>query len=447
MSPAAPGVGGALPSRSEIEEWPTQHLADAAAQLRTLGNQSVTLFDEHRQGIASPGGTTWEGDAKDAALNRVTADTAVVRRQTAVQDEAAGIAENGGHDVRAAKREALEAITTAEDDGFRVGEDLTVTESRRYDITTIVERNKAAAEHAEDIRWYAERLVQADAFVGQRLETKAAELEGIRFEGEGDGREGAIYLVDNKIKLNPQDGGEDPDNGGYKPHPEYPDHKPNGEWGPGNSGVEGDAEAQKAFDERQKRTGIPIERQKIWVYVTDPETGKTLRREYDGLEPIPGQPGKYTGLEHKLGNKDTTKHQEKFDGLVNGGTPATGTLNGRPIEVVKALEIRTPRPDALPPGAGASAGEATAGPAPVDAGGWGGVHAEGTVPVAGPAGPVSGSAPVTTAPGGAPVTPTWGTHLTPQQMIDSGDPALRVIGEELRRQMQANGQIDPSGTA
>lgn len=207
MSATPSGSGGALPGRSEIEDWPTQHLDNAATQLRSLGSQSVALFDQHRQNVAAPGGTTWEGDAKDAALDRVTADTAVVRRQSAVQDEAADLAENGGHDVRSAKRAALEAITDAEDDGFSVGEDLSVTDTRETDRDTLAARQTAAAEHAEYIRFNAEQLVQADSLVGQRLQSKAVELEGIRFEGEGDGREteGTVQLVDNTIKLNPPD--------------------------------------------------------------------------------------------------------------------------------------------------------------------------------------------------------------------------------------------------
>lgn len=198
MSPAAPGVGGALPSRSELENWPTEHLDAAATQLRTMGSQSVTLFDEHRQGVAAPGGTTWEGDGKDSALDRVTADLGVVRRQRDVQNEAADIAESGGHDVRAAKGEFLDAITTAVNDGFSVGEDLTATDTRRWDINTIVERNRAAKEHADDIRWYAQRLVQTDTFLGDRLEAKAAELDGIKFENEGEGRDGTVRFVDNE---------------------------------------------------------------------------------------------------------------------------------------------------------------------------------------------------------------------------------------------------------
>lgn len=210
---AVPSRSGAL-TRSQIEEWPSQHLDDAATQLRSMGSQSVALFDQHRRNIDSPGGTTWEGTAKDTALDRVTADTAVVSQQTAVQNEAADIAENGGHDVRAAKQEALAAITTAVNDGFSVAEDLSVTDSRKYDINTIVERNRAAKEHAEDIRWYAERLVQADSFVGERLQKKAAELETIRFDGEGHGRDGTVRLIDYETQVNPDEVGK-----GGKPGP------------------------------------------------------------------------------------------------------------------------------------------------------------------------------------------------------------------------------------
>jgi hypothetical protein len=100
----------------------------------------------------------------------------------------------------------LDAITEAEDDGFRVGEDLSVTDTRKVDLANAQARYQAAAAHAEDIRWYAERLVQADNLVGERLKTKAGELEGIRFEGEGhDSDQGHVQLVSNEIKLNPQD--------------------------------------------------------------------------------------------------------------------------------------------------------------------------------------------------------------------------------------------------
>ncbi|MGE2835413.1 RNase A-like domain-containing protein [Mycobacterium sp. SMC-4] len=210
MSPAASPAS--LPTRSEIAGWSTSHLADAASGWRTAATTSEDAFDRHRQNIASPGGATWEGDAKDAALNRVTADVAVVGRHCAVLREAATIAENGVTDINAAKRDALNAITETEADGFRVGEDLSVTDTRTPDPATMAARQLAAVEHAEDIRWNAERLVAADALVGKRLQAKAGELTGIRFEGEGDQRsdEGTIRLVDNKGEGELQDKQEGP---------------------------------------------------------------------------------------------------------------------------------------------------------------------------------------------------------------------------------------------
>jgi hypothetical protein len=108
-----------------------------------------------------------------------------MRNQADVIVRAANIAEDGVTDIQAAQRQALEAIESAEVDGFKVGDDLSVRDTRRVDLSDMAARHTAAKLHAEDIRWNAERLVAADAFVGQRLEAKAGELDGITFDGEG----------------------------------------------------------------------------------------------------------------------------------------------------------------------------------------------------------------------------------------------------------------------
>lgn len=196
MNPAAPVV--AIPTRSEIQAWSTAHLANAAAAWRGAAAASEDAFEQHRQNIVAPGGTTWEGDAKDAALDRVTRDIAVVGGQNDVLLNAANTAENSATDIKAAKRDALAAIAAAEADDFTVGEDLSVTDNRGYDEETAAARMTAAAEHAEDIRWTAERLVQADSLAGSQLQAKAAELTGMRFDDETDGRDPTIQMVDSK---------------------------------------------------------------------------------------------------------------------------------------------------------------------------------------------------------------------------------------------------------
>lgn len=147
-----------------------------------MAAQSEELFEWHRQNVAAPGGSEWSGDAGEAALDRVTIDSTVVRKQGDIQREAANIAEDGSRDLRLAVGQVLDAIAAAEADGFEVGEDLSVRDTRRIDVSTMAVRYTASREHAEDIRWHAERLVQTDIYLGQRLQGKALELDGIQFE-------------------------------------------------------------------------------------------------------------------------------------------------------------------------------------------------------------------------------------------------------------------------
>ncbi|WP_246584934.1 hypothetical protein [[Mycobacterium] fortunisiensis] len=169
-------------TRSLIDGWQTQHLTDTAAWLRSQASQSRRLFDEFHQTVKS---ADWAGDAKDAAVDLVGADVSVVDRQSAIANEAADIAEQGAVDLQAAKRDALGAIGDAESDGFSVAEDLSITDTRRIDVLETRVRHMAMTAHAETIQWRGEQLVQADALVGRRLSEKAADLDGIRFEGGG----------------------------------------------------------------------------------------------------------------------------------------------------------------------------------------------------------------------------------------------------------------------
>src|SRR6185437_12199861 len=73
---------------------------------------------------------------------------------------------------------------------------------------------------------------------------------------------------------------------GREPHPYYPDRSTDGTYRSGNSG-------------------------------------------FDGLEEI--SPGKYRGLEHKVGSSLPTPNQRLADGLVRSGIPGRGVLNGKPI--------------------------------------------------------------------------------------------------------------------
>lgn len=103
---AVKAPAGALPTRSLVETWDISHLEDAAARWRTSANESEELFEQHRQNVAAPGGTEWDGTAKDAALDRVTRDTSVVRAAGDTVRDAADLASAGADDLRAAQRAA-----------------------------------------------------------------------------------------------------------------------------------------------------------------------------------------------------------------------------------------------------------------------------------------------------------------------------------------------------
>lgn len=437
MSAVPPaGAGAPLPTPEEIENWPTSHLSDGAEAWRKAATESNAAFDQHRRNVAAPGGTDWDGTAKDTALDLVTADVRVAGYHGEELTKAATIAEDGITGITAAKREAVAALKAARDDGFTVGADLSVTDARRYDINTVLDRNRAATEHATDIRWYAERLLQADDFVGKQLVKQAAELQAIRFEGEGDGNGAHVQLVDRHFKLDPQDTTREP----KRPHDTDPNRASDGTYGPNNQG-DGKAAERAALDAREQETGIPIIRQQVRAThpdVVNPDTGKLQNRYYDGLQPT-GNPDEYIGFEAKTNKESLDPKQKKFDAAVTPEKPARAMLNGREIKIVDSQVIYPPKgwvppPVEMGPGAGASAGTVTAGPVPNPTVDWGGAEAEGTVS----AGPATGS---------APVTPSWGTHLTPQQMIDSDDPFLRVAGQEIRRRMAEQGIVDPSGIA
>lgn len=114
----------------------------------------------------------------------------------------------------------MEAIREAEADGFKVGDDLSVTDTRRIDISTIAARYTAAAEHADNIRWNAEQLLATDTLIGRRITAKATELAAITFDGESGGHDGTIQFVDNET-------------GGDRDvrHPDGRERDPDGEYG------------------------------------------------------------------------------------------------------------------------------------------------------------------------------------------------------------------------
>ncbi|MCV7267942.1 hypothetical protein H7I39_07155 [Mycobacterium doricum] len=186
VTPASAVPSSTVPTRSQIANWDFAHLESASSRWRGQATESERLFGEQAQNVRAPGGTTWNGSAAEAASDRVPGDMVVVRRQSERIRQAAAAAARGVGDLRADQSKALDAIADAEADGFRVGDDLSVTDIQRRVPLEAAARQRAATEHAEYIRWHAEQLAQTDDHIAGQVEASAAELEGITFEQSSD---------------------------------------------------------------------------------------------------------------------------------------------------------------------------------------------------------------------------------------------------------------------
>lgn len=342
-----------MPTRSQIEAWEVEHLETASTHWRSTAQRWESQFETIHQGMLRPGGTTWEGAAADAAVENSWTDVIKVRGAADGLYRASSLANEGAGDIAWAKQQVLDTIAEAEEAGFTVGEDLSVKDHTWSLLRSAADRQLQAQAFAAEIDTRVQTLAEIDQQAATQITSALAPLESLSFPHDHDGGATPATAVDyHRFKQEP--GPADPDDPNR--HAWYPERNPWGRYGPGNSGHDGDAAAQKAFNDLEEATGAKIIRQEVRATLTGPD-GKTYTRYYDGLQEVPGRPDTYIGMEHKYGSSRDTL-QEFKDSLVNGNNPARAMLNGRPIEIIDTDLIRTPNPllaplqsaGVLPPG-------------------------------------------------------------------------------------------------
>ena len=132
---------------SQIRAWSTDHLVDAATYWNKTADQWEDVFVQMRnQSYAM----AWQGAGGDGLRQRTGADLPTVSAKADQLRQAAGIARNGASEISAAQRRVLYAVEDAQNAGFTVGEDFSVTDTRA---------STTAAEQAA-------RQAQAQAFAG-----------------------------------------------------------------------------------------------------------------------------------------------------------------------------------------------------------------------------------------------------------------------------------------
>ena len=102
----------------------------------------------------------------------------------------------------------------------------------------------------------------------------------------------------------------------------------------GAGGYGADAEAQ-GLEQYAADTGRDVISDQVRSTLPDGSI-----RYYDGLSP--NADGTYEGIEVKSGSASLSPGQRAFDAAVNGGAPATATLNGQQIQITSVELVRVP---------------------------------------------------------------------------------------------------------
>jgi len=196
-------VGTPLPTLSQIRNWDTEHLSHAADEWEAEAERWETAYEQNYQRLAA---TDWQGQGREAALERAGLDLVKVRGPAWQLREAATAARYGFAQQNGAKDWALDAVVDAEQAGFSPTEDLSVTDRQTGgSAATRAARQAEAQALAAQIRHRAALLVVSNQEVATKITAAAGNIGEFSFD-EPTGvaatpstqKNNGIQLVDNK---------------------------------------------------------------------------------------------------------------------------------------------------------------------------------------------------------------------------------------------------------
>jgi hypothetical protein len=203
-------IGVGLPTLTQIASWDTTHLRVAEEDWSAIADGWEKHFTTVQSASQEPGGSPWEGHAAEAAQARAYNDLIKVRQLSDSLQSAAAVARRGADRLEHAKRGVLDSVQHAEESGFTVAEDLSVTSRHNGGGPAAQSQHLAEAiEHVATIRTRAAKLGQLDRDVSGELSAATADLDNIAFAesptGSDDGRESTIQAVDFSTSPVPQE--------------------------------------------------------------------------------------------------------------------------------------------------------------------------------------------------------------------------------------------------
>jgi hypothetical protein len=131
----------ALPGLSELLDWPTDHLTDAAAYWEVVAERNYGLANQVWRDASS---VDWDGHAADALRTATHSDMIAAGAAADQLLTAAKVARNGASDLFAARSRLQYALQDAHAAGFDVDEEGSV-----FDRTTGGSAAQRAARQAE----------------------------------------------------------------------------------------------------------------------------------------------------------------------------------------------------------------------------------------------------------------------------------------------------------
>ena len=162
----------AVPGLSDLLQWPTEHLTEAAAHWENVGERTYGVA----HGVWSDAlGVDWSGEAAEALRTDTHADMLTTSGVVDQLQDAASVARSGASELDAARSQVRYAVEDARSAGFEVGEDLSVTDRMAGGSAAERAARQAAAEaHAANIGGRAAQLIGVDAQVAGRVTAAVA---------------------------------------------------------------------------------------------------------------------------------------------------------------------------------------------------------------------------------------------------------------------------------
>jgi hypothetical protein len=349
------------PTLSQVRQWNTAHLANAARHWSATANRWDDAFAQLERLTHSPGGMPWEGAAASAAQDRAHADR---RRVSAVADQlhtASSVASRATGELLAAQRRVLAVVDAAEAGGFTVGEDFSLT-TYRAGAREIAAAEAEMRELGRELRDRIEELNDLDKQVAKRITVAADGVGTLEFVDDGEShsdRDTSIQAVDNRVlkEAPPQPPPPDPTPGPLPPVNSADDVRrildPLQNGGRrGSNGVGTKPKVTEIWDEASMR--------RLWDYLTRHGVEGVPPHDYDG--PVRVLPdGTRIGYRRSEGWEDTidvlypdgswvkahTPYEPYFPALISG-PPQFHPAAGTPSVQVLPPQLTHP-PTALPP--------------------------------------------------------------------------------------------------